>query len=138
MESFVVTGLSIRTQNSEEFNENTAKLPGLWNQVCSSVLSYHANLYGVYSDYESDANGLYTVTVGIASEEPCPKFGSVAITAGKYLVFHGKGSMPATVIETWKQVWDYFTEEGRYQRCFMTDFEAYRNGDEVDIYIGIR
>lgn len=36
---FTVTGLNVRTQNSNEFNEKTAKLPSLWQQFYASDLA---------------------------------------------------------------------------------------------------
>lgn len=137
VESFTVTGLNTRTQNSDEFNEKTAKLPKLWQTFYSSHLATNGDIFGVYSDYASNANGLYTVTVGTTTANTQDKLNSVTIYSGNYLVFQGKGPMPSTVIETWKRVWDYFAVDHQYQRSYMTDFEVYRNGDEVDIYIGV-
>ena len=45
--------------------------------------------------------------------------------------------MPSTVVETWKQIWNYFETESDYQRSFISDFEAYSSPDKVAIYIGI-
>ncbi len=139
LEGFTVTGLSTQTQNSNEFNEKTARLPSLWQQFYSSNLADNANLFEVYSDYESDANGLYTVTLGITdnSDHTGAEFVSVKIPAGNYLVFQGEGPMPSTVVETWKQIWDYFNVKSNYQRSFISDFEAYIGADKVAIYIGI-
>jgi predicted transcriptional regulator YdeE len=49
VESFIVTGFSARTQNKDEFNEKTAKLPGLWQQFYTSELAANAKIFGVYS-----------------------------------------------------------------------------------------
>lgn len=138
VENFKVIGLSIRTQNSDEFDEKTAKLPTLWQEFYSNSLATDANIFGVYSDYASDVNGVYTVTVGTTSSNNTQnKLSSVTIQTGNYLVFQGKGPMSSTVIEIWQRVWDYFAAEAQYQRSYKTDFEVYSNGDEVDIYIGI-
>jgi predicted transcriptional regulator YdeE len=133
-----VTGLSTRTQNTDEFNEKTAKLPSLWQQFYSSDLAANANIFEVYSDYESDANGLYTVTIGVTCDSERAEFGSVKIQTGNYLVFQGAGPMPFTVVETWKQIWAYFEAENEYQRSFISDFEAYSGSDKVAIHIGIK
>lgn len=138
VEGFMITGLSTRTQNCDEFNEQTAKLPKLWQQFYASELATNTNIFGVYSDYESDANGLYTVTAGVASDDLPAQFNSVKIQTGDYLIFQDAGPMPSTVIATWKRVWDYFEKENKYQRNFISDFEAYNNPDEVAIYIGIK
>jgi predicted transcriptional regulator YdeE len=140
VEGFTVTGLSTKTQNTDEFNEKTAKLPSLWQQFYVSDLAANANLFEVYSGYESDAHGLYTVTVGIIDKcnRTGTEFTTVQIPAGNYLVFQGSGPMPATVIETWKQIWNYFETESNYQRGFISDFEAYSGSDKVAIYIGVK
>ncbi len=138
VESFTVTGFSVRTHNSDEFYEKTAKLPRLWQQFYTSELATNANVLGVYSNYDSDANGPYTVTVGVKSNHAKTQLNSVTIQAGKYLVFQGTGPMPATVVETWKQVWAFFEANTEHQRNFISDFEVYSGPDQVAIYIGLK
>ncbi|MCH9757085.1 MAG: GyrI-like domain-containing protein [Gammaproteobacteria bacterium] len=137
--SFSVKGLSVRTQNSDEFNENTAKISTLWQQFYTSdLITPNAHIFGVYSDYDADEDGFYTVTAGVTSSEPQPQLNTATVQTGNYLVFQGKGPMPLTVVETWKQVWKYFEETNEYQRHFISDFEAYISPDEVAIYIGVK
>ncbi len=138
VESFTVTGVSTQTSNLNEFDAKTAKLPSLWQQFYAGDLAAHANLFEVYSDYESDVNGLYTVTLGVKDANQHAELSTVQIQAGNYLVFQGEGPMPATVVETWKQIWSYFATEGQYQRSFISDFEAYSGADKVTIYIGVQ
>ncbi len=138
VERFTVTGFHVRTQNRDEFNENTAKLPSLWQQFYSSDLAVNPNIFEVYSDYESDADGLYTVTLGVTDDSQRTAFSKVNVQAGKYLVFEGIGPMPSTVVNTWKQIWDYFETERESQRSYISDFEAYSGSDKVAIYIGIQ
>lgn len=135
---FNVYGLQARTKNSDEFNANTAKLSELWQKFYACDLAHHTRIYGVYSNYESDANGLYTVTAGITDADHHPDFSMVIIPNGDYLVFKNRGPMPDTVIATWQQVWDYFSKQTAYQRRFSSDFEAYTGPDEVAIYIGVQ
>lgn len=137
VESFIVTGLSLRTQNSDEFDEERAKLPSLWQQFYTSELTTNTHIFGVYSGYDSDANGYYTVTVGVESSHVQTQWSSVTIQAGDYLVFQGIGPMPATVVETWKQVWEFFEKNTEYRRNFISDFEAYSGSNQVAIYIGL-
>lgn len=137
VEGFTIIGLSTKTQNIDEFNEKTAKLPSLWQQFFSSDLAANTNIFEVYSDYESDATGVYTVTVGVTDDGKRTEFSSVKIPTGNYLVFQGEGPMPSAVVETWKQIWDYFDAKSNYQRSFISDFEAYSCPDKVSIYIGI-
>jgi predicted transcriptional regulator YdeE len=144
LDGFIVSGLSVRTKNSEEFNQSTAKLPKLWEDFGAIVPKLSDSqespeVFGVYSDYDSDATGYYKVTVGIPlkARQNFSEFSTVTIQAGKYLVFSGKGMMPQTVIETWLRIWSFFESRVEYARNFISDFELYR-GDEIDIYIGIR
>jgi len=116
IDSFTVTGLCTRTQNSDEFNEKTATIPALWQQFLSTDLARDAAIFGVYSNYECYENGLYNMTVGIASDKPQEAFHAVSIQTGDYLVFEGTGPMPATVIAVWQRVWDYFKNNDPYQR----------------------
>lgn len=137
VDSFTVTGFRVKTQNSDEFNKETAKIPNLWQQFYASNLAPNSTIFSVYSDYETDANGQYTVTLGLSNASHGAPLPATKVNSGSYLIFQGKGSMPETVIATWQRVWDYFSKENGYQRCFMTDFEAYTNKDEVSIYIGV-
>lgn len=138
LDSFIVTGFMVRTKNSDEFNPETAKLPNLWQQYYSNKPNPNETIFGVYSDYESDANGFYSLTAGVKSNNPDSALHTIKINSGKYLIFEGKGAMPQTVIETWGRVWEYFTEGSLHQRCFRTDFEVYSNGDDVSICIGVK
>ncbi|OEH45489.1 hypothetical protein lpari_03540 [Legionella parisiensis] len=68
VEAFNVVGLRERTKNINEFNPQTAKLPALWDRFHQSQIAAqkpNSLIYGVYSDYESDDKGFYTVTAGI-------------------------------------------------------------------------
>ncbi|WP_131783493.1 GyrI-like domain-containing protein [Legionella gresilensis] len=136
VDSFKVVGFSTRTKNSDEFIPKTAKIPNLWQQLNASQLKDITPAFGVYSDYESDADGSYNITVGVTKDNKL-KLNYVTIKAGNYLVFRKIGLMPNTVICTWKLIWDYFANETRHQRNYITDFERY-NGSEVTIYIGIK
>lgn len=144
IEEFTVVGLTVRTMNSDEFNPEKSKLPLLWNQFYSLIESIpsrlNSSIFGVYSDYESDATGHYSMTAGVLVNPAVsmPNLSMVRVQAGDYLVFEGKGEMPQTVVETWKRVWEYFTLESDYQRSFRTDFEQYNGSDYVAIHIGVK
>lgn len=138
VERSIVTGFSVRTQNSDEFNEKKAKIPRLWQQFYNSDLVRDAHVLAVYSNYDSDENSFYTLTVGIASNEAKSQLSSATIEPGNYLVFQGQGSMPAVVIEIWQQIWRYFKANNQYQRNFISDFEVYTGSDKAMVYIGIK
>ena len=142
VDEFTVTGLSVRTINRDEFNPSTAKLPDLWQRFFTdNVITRlpNAPIFGVYSDYDSNAEGFYTVTAGIQSEPPSstPSLHSLTIFPGNYLVFENQGTMPHAVIEAWKHVWHYFESKKEVTRRFQTDFEMYHGAENIAIYIGV-
>ncbi len=146
--AFNVTGLHVKTINRDEFNPATAKLPNLWQRFFSEDLVNTLSLgaapdspiFGVYSDYESNADGCYTVTAGMQtdrsnSEVPLHK---VKVLSGNYLVFENQGAMPQAVIEAWQNIWHFFETHTEVTRAFKTDFEMYRGETDIAIYIGIQ
>ncbi|CDZ78015.1 Bacterial transcription activator, effector binding domain [Legionella massiliensis] len=142
LNGFFVSGLSVRTKNTDEFNPATAKLPSLWQQFMASEIAENAvnsKIFGVYSDYESDAEGSYQVTAGVSLNDRTRKPGnsSVEVKPGDYLVFKDQGVMPEVVIKIWQNIWSYFAETQGYQRNFISDFELYSGSDEVAVYIGV-
>ena len=62
---------------------------------------------------------------------------SIAIEAGDYLVFAGRGEMPQMVIATWQRIWQYFEAHPEIVRRYRSDFEAYEGPDAVAIHIGV-
>lgn len=147
VETFRVAGIGVRTSNAAEASAATARLGLLWGRFFSEGIPgkvarrvLDSPIFGVYSEYVSDLNGEYSVTAGVAVE-PDPtegdEFQYVDVAGGEYLVFEGKGPMPQVVIETWKTVWDYFSEATTFKRAYITDFELYRGMDEVAIHISV-
>lgn len=143
-----VTGLCVRTRNSDEINPATARIGELWERFFSQSWERclpargdaDNRIFGVYSGYESNEHGAFDVTAGVAVPPPvAPVAGAVQVTVleGRYLVFTGQGAMPQTVIETWVEVWRYFSQHPAIRRRFGTDFEAYEGPDKVDIHIGV-
>ena len=137
-----IQGISIRTQNSYEMNPKTAKIAGLYQRFDENIVvdyQHGARVYGIYFDYESDASGMFSVLAGADQIESSKvDLQSVIIEAGDYLVFQGKGEMPQAVIDTWMEIWDYFSDEkNEYQRAYKTDFELYKSETLVEIHIGI-
>ena len=64
IDSFSVVGLSTRTKNTDEMNSATSRIGKLWDSFYKTDLARKTNLiYGVYSNYESNEHGLYTLVV---------------------------------------------------------------------------
>ena len=71
-----------------------------------------ARSYGVYYDYEFGASGKFSVLSGAdKATSSNVKLEKITLASGKYLVFEGKGEMPQAVIDTWIEIWAYFSEE---------------------------
>lgn len=135
IQAFHVRGSSIRTNNAMETTAS-GKIPGLWAQLHAEHPDPAGPLYGIYSDYESDASGEYMVTAGM--ETRVDTDATITIRAGTYLVFPATGTMPDAIIDAWKSVWAHFSEPHAYVRAYETDFEKYGDPGPTAIYIGIR
>ena len=139
LSSKTISGLQTRTQNTDEMNTETQKIAPLWGKFYAELmptLKEGTALYGVYTNYESDADGMFDVLVG--SEQEGEGLVSVTLEAGKYLKFSAKGEMPQAIIDTWKQVWAYFEDPSiDERRAYETDFEHYISMNEAEIYIGV-
>ena len=141
IESIIVKGLQVRTKNADEMNLETQKIAPLWGRVFNEILptlDEGATVYGVYHNYEPDADGEYDVLVGADAINATDEMKSVELQAGKYLMFPVKGELPKAIIDTWMQVWAYFEDPSiDEKRAYETDFELYKSADEVEIYIGV-
>jgi len=138
----IIYGISTRTKNIDEMNPQTAKIGAIWQKFYQTV-ECEEKVYGVYYNYESDANGEFDVLAGYETSNE--KLESVKIEKGKYLVFHktyeenNDNSTVQAIIETWGKIWEYFSNENsQYKRAYRTDFEYYKNQNEIEIYISIQ
>ncbi|WP_232305996.1 GyrI-like domain-containing protein [Pontibacillus litoralis] len=103
--------------------------------------------YGLYSDYASDVNGEYSITLGmeaLSSIEPPEEVVVKTIPSAKYMVFTTeKGPIVEVVIKAWQDIWARFASS-EVERAYTGDFERYdercANPEEaqVDIYIAIK
>ena len=141
-DDIVINGLSVRTKNLDEMNSSTAKIGPLWHKFFTEIapnLKNGSKVYGLYSNYQSDASGEFDVTAG--TDQKIDKLNNIQVKKGKYLVFSAKGSMPQVVINVWEEIWNYFSptnQENQYERTYLTDIELYKSDNEVEIYIGIK
>lgn len=142
IESKRIEGFRIRTSNVQEMNPKTAKIPDFVSHVDENlIIDYElgSRAWSVYHNYESDANGEYDILMGsdsvASSKLPLE---SVLVDSGTYLVFVGEGEFPMAIIETWQNVWSYFSDANcPHKRRFSTDFEYYNGPEKVSIHIAI-
>lgn len=142
IDKLMVSGLSVITNNENEMNPETAKIVQLWEDYQDKNIlgatfnkSKNFDMYGVYSDYTSDVNGDYKVTVAVEVTKPK---NAIVIENQRYLVFSKKGDLPKIVVDCWKEIWSYFDDEPTYERAYKIDFEKYSKENEIEIYISIK
>lgn len=119
IESFSVSGQSVRTNNALE-SSGSGKLAGLWASYYELHPPSSETVYGVYSDYQSNTSGEYTVTAGTRTSSTADPI--VTVKPGMYLEFPASGQMPGAIIDAWKSVWEFFSKNQPYERAFDTDF----------------
>lgn len=141
VQKLMISGISDTTNNQNELDENTARIPKLWDKYFNDGVynktfnkSEKGYMYGVYSDYVSNEEGDYKITIGIEVTKPKK---AIVIENEKYLVFSKKGELPDVVTDAWQDVWEYFDGEPNYERAYKIDFEKYVSEDEIEIYISI-
>jgi predicted transcriptional regulator YdeE len=143
-----VVGLAIRTTNAAEADPATARIPGLWRRVLEqgvldgiSGRTSPGVLAAVYTAYDSDERGRYTLMVGaeVYADAPTPPgLTTVAVPAARTLRFAARGPMPAALVATWGRVWSTFAGPDGPRRAFTCDLERHTGPEAADIYVAIR
>lgn len=149
LEEKTVVGLSARTSNSTP--DMGEIIGGLWRKFyssgCCGLIGNRSDAYalGIYTDYENDENGSYTVMTAcsVTNAENIPKGCKVIkIPAGKYAEFSIEGDMDtqsqlAEVQKLWQEIWQCGLD-----RAYVCDFEEYRSSDpdkaDIHIFIGLK
>lgn len=139
-----VVGLSARTNNASPEMGNV--IGSLWQKFytenCYPAIKNKANekSLGIYTDYEADEKGDYTVVVACEvtdAEDISQEWTVRTIPAGKYAKFVVRGNMMTAVAELWQELWKM-----DLPRSFICDFEEYQNADpenaEIHVYIGLK
>lgn len=140
-----IAGLSARTSNLDP--EMGSIIGSLWNsffaqggpQAVPDCMG--ADVYGLYSDYESDFRARYDITVGcrVQAVDGLPQQMTVkTVPAGKYAVFAVQGDGVAAVAKAWEEIWSM-----ELDRSYTGDFEQYTSSpdgktQEVSIYIALK
>ncbi|WP_372652849.1 GyrI-like domain-containing protein [Halobacteriovorax sp.] len=142
VQGFKVRGFSVRTKNELESDPSTGKIPTLWKKFFDELtpkFDTKSNIYGVYTNYESDDSGEFDIFATTDGLNNCEGTETLDVESGKYLVFVQDGEMPNAVIEAWVEIWEYFkSDECLFTREYKTDFEKYIGPSRVEVYIGIK
>ena len=151
--AFSVAGIEVRTSNAKEVTADGV-IGKQWQKFFQDgVLEKIPNkvdgsIYAVYSDYASDKNGEYSLTIGakvpVGSQVP-PGLVLKAVTAGNYTVVTSeKGPVAKVVVAAWQRVWAMEDKHDLGPRAYKTDYELYdqRAADpqnsQADLYIGTK
>lgn len=141
-----IIGIDCRTSNAPEAGPHD--IPKLWGRFYSEdIINRIPNkisheVIALYCDYEGDYTQPYTVIIGcpVSSLDTIPEgMAAKTIPAGSYALFRAVGEYPASLIETWGNIW----MQPDLGRTYTADFELY--GDkftlgspkEVEVYIGV-
>lgn len=138
-----VVGVTARTKNCDD--NMTEIIGSLWQNLYEggvyNTIKNKSNdkAIGIYSDYESDVNSEYSVTVGceVSDAENMGEDTIVkVIPAGKYAKFIVHGQVQQAVNNFWQELWNM-----KLNRNYRCDFEEYQNCDmenaEIHIYISV-
>lgn len=151
MPAMTLTGVAVRTSNLRESGPE-AQIPSLWERYFASGLQQKPGLknpsvlYALYTDYESDVNGEYTLLLGHETERAVSERGenSAAVPEAAYIKFTSKrGPVQRVVIELWQEIWAFF-QNAELERTYSGDFERYDVRDfhsadaVVDIFVAAK
>ena len=144
IEGFRVVGFGARTSNREEMN-GTSKIGPLWamymtggaDLICGALNPDVT--FSVYTEYESDFNGEYSVLVGkqAGAVKSGGKLREFEIAAGPYLVFRAESPAPGDIQAAWLSAYEYFGNHRDRPRAYHSDFEKHSSAN-VELYIGVR
>lgn len=126
--AFNIIGIQVRTNN----NEAVTTVPTLWQQWHNNNIFHKipnkintTEYFAVYTDYESDEHGDYTLIIGaqVDSLSDIPQ-GCIGrfIPAASYVKLGVAGVVPVCIIKAWHSIW---STEFSYERAFTYDFEVY-------------
>src|SRR5687768_11817756 len=93
----LITGLAVRTSNERERDPDKGELPRLWARFMAADQEKHGGsraITSVYTEYESDLHGAYTVILGREGPPSAAGDRTVRISEGRYAVFTSTGEMP--------------------------------------------
>jgi predicted transcriptional regulator YdeE len=146
----VVIGLAVRTS----FAGAATDIPALWQRVMreGSIEKVprragDTNVYALYTDYESDYRGAYTMIIGVAVEADAATPAGMqlaVIPAGAYATVRAEGPPQEAIWGAWHFFWEEWPQ--RSERRYAADFERYdpaalagfaQNHVAVDVVVGI-
>lgn len=127
--AFYIIGIALRTTNQN--GQSHEDIGTLWKRFFEEDIRKQIPnkvgeaVYNLYTEFESDSNGPYTVVLGVevANLDAVPKgMYGLQVKGGKYLKIDAKGPLPDSVGNAWKNIWERGKE---IDRAYTTDFDKY-------------
>jgi predicted transcriptional regulator YdeE len=143
MDNFKIIGISTVTTN-----ESMVDIENLWGKFWGENIADKIpnkvgdEFYAVYTDYESDYTGKYTLIIGypVTTLDNIPD-GLVGqkISIGSNVKYTSKGKMPEAILKTWTEIWQDTELKRAYRADVTVHGQKYFDGDnaEIETYISI-
>lgn len=141
-------GIQVETTNKN--GQSAQDLGNLWGKFMGENLfssipnKASEDIFVIYTDYESDYQGKYTVIIGtkVSDLQEIPQ-GMVGreFPEQTFKKWIAKGEIPSALMETWQEIW---RNDKNLNRSYLYDLEVYgsksQNGknSEVEIWLGVR
>lgn len=147
MNEFKIIGISTETtnENGQSIKDVEEIWGKFWNENKSDKIPNKESdeIYAVYTDYERDYTGKYTLIIGfpVTTLDNIPDgFVGREIFVGRNEKYISQGKMPEAILKTWTEIWQDTQLKRAYRADVTVHGEKYYDGDkaEVETYISIR
>jgi predicted transcriptional regulator YdeE len=94
------------------------------------------NVFAVYTEYESDYTGAYTLLIGYSVEADAVVPGGlrvIEVPAQQYAVILASGEQPQATWAAWQWVW-----ASALDRAYTADFDEYIAPGDVRLHVAVR
>lgn len=122
-----IIGIAVRTINKN--GQAQKEIGVLWNRwftedIASKIENkVSADIYNIYTEYESDFTGYYTAILGVevSSFDIVPEgLVTIEIPDLAFKQYVSEGKLPDCVANTWQEIW-----KSNIDRAYKLDFDRY-------------
>ena len=122
--------LSEKRLNNFKYPDIAEKIQKLWYDTSVKIpKDKELNKYAVYSEYESDYKGDYTLFIGV---DKIDSHKEIIIEEENYKIFSVDTSSPHGIIMAWQKIWE-MEEQGLLNRAYTVDYEKYYPDGKIEI-----
>lgn len=127
--------LSEKRLNNFKYPDIAEKIQKLWYDTSVKIpKDKELNKYAVYSEYESDYKGDYTLFIGV---DKIDSHKEIIIKEENYKIFSVDTSSPHGIIMAWQKIWE-MEEQGLLNRAYTVDYEKYYPDGKIEIFIALK